>query len=200
MAVTADAELASEIRGLSLHGLSNDAWGRYSGHGSWDYRILAPGYKYNMTDIAAAIGLHQLARAEEMRQGREAIAHHYLEQLRDVEELELPPTDSDRLHSWHLFPIRLRVETLSIDRNEFIKELNGAGVACSVHWRPLHMHPYYEQSFGWRPADLPSASGVWTRLISLPLFSTMTAAEIQSVVRAVRAVCRRASRRLAPIG
>jgi len=196
MAVTADAELASRMRLLSLHGLSQDAWDRYSGNGSWDYRILAPGYKYNMTDIAAAIGIHQLARAEDMRRTRETIAQEYLRRLADVEELALPPTNTDRIHAWHLFPIRLRLETLTIDRNSFIKKLGEAGVSCSVHWRPLHLHPYYEQTFGWRVADLPIASAVWTNLVSLPLFSTMRSNEIDAVVHAVRTSCRRASRRL----
>ena len=123
MAVTADAELAARMRLLSLHGLSHDAWDRYSGNGSWDYRILAPGYKYNMTDIAAAIGIHQLARAEEMRQRREEIAHEYMQRLADVDEIELPAGRPDRLHAWHLFPIRLRLELLSIDRDRFIREL-----------------------------------------------------------------------------
>jgi perosamine synthetase len=197
MAVTGDPELAARMRLLSLHGLSHDAWGRYSGNGSWDYRILAPGYKYNMTDIAAAIGIHQLARAEDMRRSREAIAQEYLERLGDIEELERPPTDVDRMHAWHLFPIRLRLETLTIDRNSFMSELGRAGVSCSVHWRPLHLHPYYEETFGWSPADLPAASAVWTRLVSLPLFSTMSRHEIDAVVDAVRTVCRRSSRRLA---
>jgi dTDP-4-amino-4,6-dideoxygalactose transaminase len=197
MAVTADAELAARMRLMSLHGLSHDAWDRYSGNGNWDYRILAPGYKYNMTDIAAAIGIHQLARAEEMRLGREAIAQQYLQRLGDVEELELPPVDSDRIHAWHLFPIRLRLERLTIDRNSFVSELGRAGVSCSVHWRPLHLHPYYEETFGWRPADLPSASATWKRLVSLPLFSSMRRDEIDAVVSAVRAVCGRWSQRLA---
>lgn len=196
MAVTADAELGARMRLLSLHGLSHDAWDRYSGNGSWDYRIIAAGYKYNMTDIAAAIGIHQLARAEDMRQAREAIAQEYLHRLRDVEELELPPTDVDRIHAWHLFPIRLRLETLLIDRNSFITELGQAGVSCSVHWRPLHLHPYYEETFGWRPDDLPVASAVWNRLVSLPLFSAMHRDEIDAVVGAIRALCERASRRM----
>jgi len=197
MAVTGNPDLAARIRLLSLHGLSHDAWGRYSGTGSWDYRILAPGYKYNMTDVAAAIGIHQLARAEEMRRDREAIALEYRERLHDVEELDLPPTDVNRLHSWHLFPIRLRLEHLGIDRNTFIRELGQAGVACSVHWRPLHLHPYYEETFGWQATDLPAASAVWQRTVSLPLFSTMSRIEIDAVVDAVRALCSRSSRRLA---
>jgi dTDP-4-amino-4,6-dideoxygalactose transaminase len=197
MAVTANAELAARIRLLSLHGLSHDAWGRYSGNGSWDYRILAPGYKYNLTDIAAAIGIHQLARADDMRRTREAIAHEYRQRLGDVDELELPPIDGNRIHSWHLFPIRLRLETLVIDRDSFLSELGRAGVSCSVHWRPLHLHPYYEETFGWQPDDLPIASAVWLRLVSLPIFSTMASQEIDAVVSAVRAVCGRSSRRLA---
>ncbi len=117
------------MRLLSLHGLSHDAWDRYSGNGGWDYRILAPGYKYNLTDIAAAIGIHQLARAEDMRRAREAIADEFLERLGDVDELELPPIDENRIHSWHLFPIRLRLETLTIDRDSVHPRV-GPGRAC----------------------------------------------------------------------
>ena len=189
MAVTDDPELAARIRVLSLHGLSQDAWDRFSGNGSWDYRILEPGYKYNMTDIAAAIGIHQLARAEEMRRAREAIAGEYLRRLADVEELELPANDEDRIHAWHLFGVRLRLDTLTIDRDMFIKDLAKAGVSCTVHYRPLHLHPYYEQAFGWTPTDLPAASAVWRRAISLPLYPTMSTSEIDHVIAAVRTVC-----------
>jgi perosamine synthetase len=174
---------------MSLHGLSQDAWGRYSGKGTWDYRIVAPGYKYNMTDLAAAIGIHQLARAEQMRRWREAIARRYLAQLADVEAIELPATDDNRVHSWHLFPIRLRLEILGIDRARFIQELSQRGVASSVHWRPLHLHPYYQETFGWERCDLPVASSEWMRLVSLPFFSSMRDEEIVHVVDAVRAVC-----------
>jgi perosamine synthetase len=191
MATTANRELADQMRLLSLHGLSHDAWGRYSGNGSWDYRILAPGYKYNMTDIAAAIGIHQLSRGEEMRRSRETIALEYIERLSDLHEIETPSTDGNRLHSWHLFPIRLHLGSLTIDRNAFMNELSELGVSSSVHWRPLHLHPYYEETFGWRPGDLPVASAVWTRLISLPIFSAMTRHDIDAVVNAVRSVCNR---------
>jgi perosamine synthetase len=199
MAVTDDEELAARIRLLSLHGLSQDAWDRYSGKGSWDYRIIAPGYKYNMTDIAAAIGIHQLARAESMRRVRETIADEYRARLGGIDEIELPVVPANRVHAWHLFPIRLRLESLSIDRDQLIRELNQEGIACSVHWRPLHLHPYYEQTFGWTPADLPVASNLWRRLVSMPLFSTMRQDEIDAVVEVVRTVCARASRtRLTP--
>jgi perosamine synthetase len=190
MAVTADPDLAARIRLLALHGLSKDAWDRYAGGGNWDYRIVAPGYKYNLTDIAAAIGIHQLARAEQMREARERIAGEYRERLGDVREIELPPANVNRVHAWHLFPLRLTLEALGIDRDGFIQELRRDGVASSVHWRPLHLHPYYSQTFGWREGDLPVASTVWQRLISLPLFSSMREQEIDAVVAAVRRVCR----------
>ena len=197
MAVTADADLAARMRLLSLHGLSHDAWGRYSGNGSWDYRILAPGYKYNLTDIAAAIGIHQLARAEEMRQAREAVADEYRERLGDVEEIELPPIDANRLHAWHLFPDSAATRGAGDRSQPLCSGDEPGGRGCSVHWRPLHLHPYYEQTFGWRPADLPVASTVWTRLVSLPLFSAMDRHDIDAVVNALRAVCARSSRRWA---
>jgi len=195
MAVTADPDVAAHMRLMSLHGLSHDSWDRYAGKGSWDYRILAPGYKYNMTDIAAAIGIHQLARAETMRRDRELIATRYLVALRDVEEIELPLIDANRIHAWHLFPIRLHPRKSKIDRNAFIRELNDAGVSCSVHWRPLHLHPYYEQTFAWKPQDLPVASEVWTRLVSLPLFSSMKSEEVDAVVTVVRTLLGRSAAR-----
>ncbi len=196
MATTFDGELADRMRRMSLHGLSQDAWKRYSGGGKWDYRILAPGFKYNLTDVAAAIGIHQLARAESLRVEREAIAKRFAEAFADTEELDLPPMPSDRIHSWHLFPIRLRLDRVSISRNTVIDELRERGIACSVHWRPLHLHPYYEDNFGWRPEDLPVATATWERLISLPIFPGMRDEEIETVVENVRAVCRDNRRRL----
>jgi dTDP-4-amino-4,6-dideoxygalactose transaminase len=190
MATTFDAELADRMRLMSLHGLSQDAWKRYSGGGKWDYRILAPGFKYNLTDVAAAIGIHQLARAEQMRKQREEIASRFTEAFADSDDLETPPASEDRIHSWHLYPIRLRLERLSIARNTFIDELRERGVACSVHWRPLHLHPYYAETFGWRPEDLPAASAAWERLVSLPIFPGMRESEIDAVVDAVRAIAR----------
>jgi len=189
MAVCNDPKLAERMRMMSLHGLSNDAWHRYSSKGAWDYRISAPGYKYNLTDIAASIGIHQLARAEKMRKEREAIAQCYQEELAGVEEIETPRQISNRIHSWHLYPLRLRLERLSIDRNEFIERLKSMGIGCSVHWRPLHLHPYHREAFGWRPEDFKVATAVWERLISVPIFQGMKAHEIRSVINAVRKLC-----------
>lgn len=191
MAVTEDEGQAQRMRIMSLHGLSQDAWARYSGGTSWDYKIVAPGHKYNLTDIAAAIGIHQLPRAEEMRRERESVAHAYLEALADCAEIELPPDDANVIHAWHLFPIKLRLERLSLERNQFIEELKKAGVGCSVHWRPLHLHPYYQEIFKYQASDCPIATAVWPRLISLPIFPGMSSDELDHVVQMVRSICKR---------
>lgn len=192
MATTADPELAGRMRTMALHGLSHDAWQRYSGGRSWDYRIVAPGFKYNLSDLQCAVGVHQLARAEAMRQGRERIAKLYLEAFADERWFELPTTSSDRIDAWHLFPLRLRLDRLSIDRNAFFDALREAGVGCSVHWRPLHLHPYYaDQAYHWRPEQLPTASRVWERLISIPIFSGMSDGELEHVIGTIRGICER---------
>jgi dTDP-4-amino-4,6-dideoxygalactose transaminase len=190
MAVTNNEVLAERIRLMSLHGLSHDAWGRYARGGNWDYKIVQPGYKYNLTDIAAAIGCHQLGRADRMREQRQEVAASYFEHLSSVDEIELPVQDPNRIHSWHLYPIRLRLQELSITRNEFIEELKRLGVGCSVHWRPLHMHPLYQERLGWNESHLPAATDMWGRIVSLPIFSSMTADETRHVVNTVRDVCR----------
>jgi perosamine synthetase len=195
MATTNNADLAKRIRQMSLHGLSHDAWNRHSGNANWDYRIIAPGYKYNLTDIAASIGIHQLRRAEAMRRERQAIADRYLTDLTDREELDLPVTSANRIHAWHLFTVRLNLERLSLDRDEFLDTLRQRGVACSVHWRPLHLHPYYQETFGWKREHFPAASAVWKQLLSLPLFADMREEEQVYVVRAVRDLCDRYGRR-----
>lgn len=191
MAVTDDEELAHRMKLMSLHGLSHDAWGRYTGSGNWDYKIVAPGYKYNLTDIAAALGIRQLERAEKLREERERIANFYLETMGVIEQIELPQTSNNRIHSWHLFPIKLRFDKLKIDRDEFISELKAANIGYTVHWRPLHLHPYYQETFGWNDEDLPNATKVWERLISLPIYSGMTDEQMDYVVSIVSQICKR---------
>jgi dTDP-4-amino-4,6-dideoxygalactose transaminase len=194
MAVTNDGALANRMRLMALHGLTRNAWDRYTAGGSWDYQIIAPGFKYNLTDIAAAIGIHQLRRAEAMRQHREHVARQYLAHLAEVEEIELPTMPVDRVHSWHLFPIRLRLERLTVDRAEFIRELNAIGIGCSVHWRPLHLHPYYQNAFPWSSGELPVATALWPRFVSLPIFSGMGDHDVELVAAGIRELCARHSR------
>lgn len=188
MAVTNNERLANNIRELSLHGLSRDAWNRFSG-GGWDYQINQPGYKYNLTDIASSIGIHQLRRAEGLRKDRQAIAEYYLEKLSGIDEIELPRVSSNRIHSWHLFPIRLCLEQLSITRNAFMTQLKEKGVNCSVHWRPLHRHPFYASEFPWQADGLPVSSKTWERLISIPIFSGMCREEMDFVIFKIKEIC-----------
>lgn len=195
MATTDDEELAQRMRLLSLHGLSADAWDRFGSKSSWDYRIVAPGYKYNLTDIAAAIGIHQLARAEEMRRARQSRVEEYCEALISVDEIELPPDDDNRIHSWHLFLVKLNLDRLTIDRNAFSEELRRRGIGHSVHWRPLHCHPYYAETFSWSPDHLPVASATWPRILTLPLFPTMSDGELKTVIDALREICRKHRKR-----
>ena len=195
MLATARDDLAERARRLALHGLSTDAWERYdtpvAGKGPrWDYRIVEAGYKYNLTDVAAAIGLGQLDRAEAMREDRERLARRYDEAFAECAALETPPWPETGQHAWHLYPIRLHLDQLKIDRNRFVEGLAERGVGFSVHWRPLHLHPYYEE-FGWRERDLPQATATWLRLVSLPLFPTMTNDEQDYVVDVVRDLLRR---------
>jgi len=197
MAVAAEPELSDRIRVMSLHGMSRNAWNRYSEAGSWDYDLIAPGFKYNLTDVAAAIGLAQLARAEELRLARERITALYDEAFAGIDELETLPSRTGVLHAHHLYVLKLNLAALSIDRDRFLSELKERGILCSVHWRPLHMHRYYTETYGYRPEDFPVAAALWPRLISLPLFPSMSDAERERVVGAVRDVCARHRRPLA---
>jgi dTDP-4-amino-4,6-dideoxygalactose transaminase len=182
MAVTDSDEHAARMRTMSLHGLSRDSWRRFTASASWDYEIVAPGFKYNLTDIAAAVGLKQLERADTLWEERRRVASRYLEELADLPGLELPVELGDRKHAWHLFAIRLRAGAWSIDRTRFIDELKKRGIATSVHWRPLHLHPYYREVYGYGPGLMPIAEDVWPRLVSLPIFPGMTGDEQKAVV------------------
>ena len=189
MAVTNDPALAERMRMMSLHGLSRSAWNRFSTRGSWQYEIEELGFKYNMTDVAAAIGREQLKKADEFEQGRRAVAERYKERLAEFDEfLELPTELPNRRSSWHIYPLRLRIEALRVDRSEFIAELADRGVSCSVHWMPLHLHPNYQAKFGCQPNDHPVANAEWQRLASLPIFPGMTLEEADFVCDAVVAV------------
>lgn len=188
MACTQNDTYADRMRVMSLHGISRDAWKRFTASGSWYYEIVAPGFKYNLTDIAASIGLHQIRKADRLHRERTAWVARYVERLQDIEELILPRQEPDRIHSWHLFPIRLRLERLKIDRAEFIEELKRRGIITSVHWMPLHMHPYYRETYGYRPEDLPKAASIYPQLVSLPLYPDLTQANVDHVCNTIREV------------
>ncbi|HWY31063.1 MAG TPA: DegT/DnrJ/EryC1/StrS family aminotransferase, partial [Candidatus Acidoferrum sp.] len=192
MACTDSAEYADRMRIMSLHGISRDAWKRYTAEGSWYYEIIAPGYKYNLTDIASSIGLHQLRKADELHQRRSQWARLYSALLGDVEELVLPTVMPNRIHSWHLFPIRLKSDQGGLDRAEVIAELKKAGIGTSVHWMPLHMHPYYRQQLGCEPSDYPCAASIYPELITLPLYPDLTAEDVKYVCQHLKNILFRA--------
>jgi len=182
------------MRVMALHGISRDAWKRYTAEGNWYYEILAPGYKYNLTDLAAAMGLVQLARAEEMLARRAAIAARYDAAFAGVPALERLRPPPDRTNAHHLYVVKLAPGALRIDRNAFVDELKRRGIGASVHFIPLHVHPYYRDAFGYRAEDLPVALDLYQRSISLPLFSAMTSHQVERVIEAVLDIVRAQAR------
>jgi perosamine synthetase len=189
--VTENADWANRMRVMSLHGISRDAWNRYSSAGNWYYEILAPGFKYNLTDIAAALGLAQLPRAEAMCARRQSIAARYDRAFGEEEAVEVLSSARDRTHARHLYVIKLASRMLRIDRNTFIDELKRRGVGASVHFIPLHIHPYYRDNFGYRPESLPVANDIYLRSISLPIYPRMNDEQVERVVETVLALVRR---------
>ncbi|MCS6926172.1 MAG: DegT/DnrJ/EryC1/StrS family aminotransferase [Candidatus Binatia bacterium] len=191
MATTDNPEWAERMRIMSLHGISKDAWKRYTAEGSWYYEVLFPGYKYNLTDLAAAIGIHQLRKCEHFWNVRQRYAALYHEGLQDVAELTLPPLPpAGQQHAWHLYIVQLHVEQLRITRNQFITLLKERQIGTSVHFIPLHLHPYYRDTLGYRAADFPQASAAFERIVSLPLYPQMTEADVTYVIDTVRSLVR----------
>ncbi len=184
MLVTNSAELADRVRTMSLHGLSRQAWNRYASGGSWRYDIVAPGYKYNLTDVAAAMGLAQLARAGEMRDRRAAIGRVYSEAFAGL-PLVTPTVPHGCESAWHLYLLRVDPE-FGASRDDLITSLSKRGIGTSVHFIPLHLHPYYREEFGYVPTDLPVATAEFQKVLSLPIYSAMSDADVDRVAAAVR--------------
>jgi dTDP-4-amino-4,6-dideoxygalactose transaminase len=151
---------------------------------------VAPGFKYNMPDLAAAIGLHQLARAEEFRTARQRLADRYTEAFELLEEIETPMSLPDRQHAWHLYVIRLQPERLTLSRAQFIEALRERQIGASVHFIPLHLQPYYRDMYGYRRGDFPEAESTYDRTISLPIYPRMTGQDQEDVIDAVREIVR----------
>lgn len=186
MITTDRDDWAERCRVMALHGISKDAWKRYTAEGSWYYEIIAPGYKYNMTDVAAGMGLAQLCKAERMAARRMEIAHRYNEAFGDESALQIPADRADRRHAWHLYMLRLNLDRLSIDRAVFVDELKARKIGTSVHFIPLHVHPYYRETYGYKPEDFPVAYREYQREISLPIYSKMTDQDVEDVIEGVQ--------------
>ena len=192
--LTGDEALIDKARMLSLHGMSREAWSRYSAGGKWAYDIAAPGFKYNMTDIQAALGLQQLRRFESMQQRRREIVKQYNAAFEIDPAFQTPVTRSDVTHAWHLYVLRLNEARLTIDRNQFIEQLNERNIGTSVHFIPIHLHSHYAKKYGWQAEDFPVALENYNRMLSLPLSPKMTDQDVTDVIHAVTAVATNARR------
>jgi perosamine synthetase len=186
MVTTQRDDYAARVKLMSLHGLSGDAWNRYADRGRWYYEVTDFGFKYNMTDVAAALGLRQLERVWEFQQRRQDIARAYNDAFVDLDTCQVPRDAGLGIHAWHLYVLEVNAATLTVDRNQIIERLAERGVATSVHFIPLNLHPVYQRELGYRPGQFPTAEAVFSRAISLPIYPAMTDADVAHVIDAVR--------------
>lgn len=188
MLTTENPEYAARAKQMSLHGIDDDGWKRYRAEGSWFYKVEAPGFKYNMPDLAAALGLAQLRRCDELWARRAAIAARYTAAFADLPEIATPVVAPDRQHAWHLYIIRLDLDDLTIDRAQFVRALHDQNIGASVHFIPLHLHPYYRRLSGHQPGDFQVALHVYERVVSLPIYPSMHDQDVADVIDAVYTV------------
>ncbi|MFN2418284.1 MAG: DegT/DnrJ/EryC1/StrS family aminotransferase [Candidatus Limnocylindria bacterium] len=189
MLLTNDAAVADRARMMRLHGISADAWNRYGAGGRWAYEVSGAGFKYNLTDLAAAIGLVQLDRLDALTAARTAIASRYDALLGGSQLVDLPFRREGDQHAWHLYVVRLQPEALSIGRAEVLEQLAHADIGASVHFIPLHLHPYYQRQYGYAPGDFPVAERIFERSLSLPIWPDMSIAQVERVATTLLEIC-----------
>ena len=194
MLVTDDDALAERARIMRLHGISADAWNRYGAGGRWAYEVVEAGFKYNLTDLAAAIGLVQLDRLDELRDARAAIAARYDALLGGSGLIERPHRRDGDGHAWHLYVVRLALDALTVTRAEVIESLGAASIGASVHFIPLHLHPHYQRRYGYKQGDFPMAESVFERSISLPIWPGMSDPQVERVASTLLEICEAARR------
>src|ERR1051326_5942769 len=197
MVVTHDEKLFNRMKVLCLHGISKDAWNRYTEHGNWYYEVVACGFKYNLSDILSAIGIHQLRKQEDFIETRTRCARFYKEAFANLPEVETPPDSPASRHSWHLYAIRLNLDLLDIDRDEFIRELRRRGIGASVHFIPIPLHPVYGSLARLPRNHCPRSLELYRRVVSLPLYPAMREAPLERVATAGKKIVL-AHRRQAP--
>jgi perosamine synthetase len=194
MVTTNRDSYAARMKLMSLHGLSGDAWNRYTARGHWYYEVTDFGFKYNMTDIAAALGISQLRRMSAFHRRREEIARRYSEAFGLLDTCLIPRDAGLGTHAWHLYILELNAAALTIDRNEVIERLRQRGVGTSVHFIPLHLHPVYQKSYGYQPGQFPTAEAVFAGACSLPIYPAMSDGDVEYVISAVCDTLREARR------
>ena len=190
MVTTHDERFAEDLKVLCLHGISKDAWNRYTDKGNWFYEVLEPGFKYNLSDIQSAIGIHQLRKLDGFIEQRRRYAQLYNDLLGDVEEVETPPDRADCRHAWHLYTLRLNLDKLEVNRDEFINALRDKGVGTSVHFIPIALHPYFSRFMADGANHCPRALELYPRLISLPLYPGMEEEQVVHTAQAVKELAR----------
>ena len=189
MVTTDSPEIAERIKVMRLHGINRDIWDRYtSDKPKWYYEVVEPGYKYNMSDIMAAIGIHQLKKVLQFRDRREAIAREYDRAFESLPLRTPAVARPDDTHAWHLYEIQLELEKINISRDTFIEKMAEKGIGTSVHFIPLHLHPYWKNRYGYRPDDFPHALDCFQRAVSLPIYSKMSDSDVERVIDAVRCI------------
>ncbi|MDQ3459925.1 MAG: DegT/DnrJ/EryC1/StrS aminotransferase family protein [Deinococcota bacterium] len=184
-ALTGHLELLERARVIGQHGMSKDSWKRFDRSGSWQYDIVMPGFKYNMTDIQASLGMHQLRRLEGFHKRRREIVRRYHDAFGKVDALQIPTERDYAVSSWHLYVLRVHPKELSINRDRFIEELKARNIGTSVHYRPLHMMSFYVQKYGYKPSDFPVTHDAFERAISLPLHPRLADKDVEDVIEAV---------------
>jgi dTDP-4-amino-4,6-dideoxygalactose transaminase len=189
MLVTDNEDIYKRVKAMRLHGISRDIWSRFTdNNASWEYDIIAPGFKYNMSDVNAAIGLAQLELAGFYRDRRQHCAEFYYDSLKDLGSIDLPVCErAFEDHAWHLFPVKIRKGT-KVSRNEFIEIMAGKGVGTSVHYKPLHRMTYYRQTYDLDPGDFPETENIWDRTVSLPIFPGLNDEELQYICSAIKSI------------
>lgn len=188
MIVTRNPEIASRCKVMRLHGISRDAFDRYtSNKPTWHYEVVAPGFKYNLTDLASSLGIHQLQKANRFQQRRQEMAERYTRELADLPLLFPPSAPDGDLHAWHLYVLRLTPQA-GIERNQFIEAMATCGIGCSVHFIPLHLHPYWRDSYHLQPQDFPYSLATYEQAVSLPLYTKMTNEDQTRVIAAIRGI------------
>lgn len=186
--LTGDPILIEKARIIGHHGMNRDAWKRFDRSGTWYYEVVLPGFKYNMTDVQASIGLRQLERLAKFQVRRREVVEAYRRGLGDLTYLELPTERDYAESSWHLYVLRLRTEQLRIGRNDFLATLQEHNIGTSVHYLPVHMHPFYKNKYNYQAIDCPVAANAFTRMLSLPLHPGLTDKDVQDVIEAVRTI------------
>jgi len=188
MVITANPDQAATVKVNSLHGMSADAWKRFSDEGYRHYQVVAPGFKYNMMDLQAALGLHQLARVEENWLKRQRAWRFYREALEGLPLARPPEPEPDTRHAYHLYTVLIDEEAAGISRDRFLTAMREQGIGTGVHYLSIPEHPYYREHYGWRPEDYPEAAAIGRRTVSLPLSPGLSEEDVADVVEAVRRV------------